>query len=131
LYAVVVSGAMFSACGIADSPAQSAEQAVRARSEARWQAMMAEDYEKAYGYLAPGYRSRVSLESYRGRFVGKTRWTGINIQGVECKDDVCEVSVGGSFQFLGAPPVPPFEGENEMKEKWVLSDGEWWHVPRH
>jgi hypothetical protein len=106
------------------------EELVRARAEARWQAMKAGDYDKAYEFLAPGFRSRVTPDSYRGRFVGKTEWQEATLGDVTCDHDVCEVSVSAKYRFLGAPPFPPMESQTQQVEKWVYTQDDWWHVPR-
>jgi hypothetical protein len=106
------------------------EERVQARAEARWQALLAGEYEQAYGFLAPGFRSRVTLDSYRGRFKGKTQWLEAQFKGVDCDQDVCEAKFAAKYRFLGVPPFPPVEGETEEAEKWVFTQDDWWHVPR-
>jgi hypothetical protein len=108
----------------------SPEELVAERAEARWQAMLAADYEKAYGFLAPGYRSRVSLDNYRARFAGRTKWLEASLQRVTCEEDVCEARFTTKYRFLGSMQMPPMDAGGTATEKWVLTQGKWWHVPR-
>ena len=127
---MLVTSGFLVACDPMGETVQSPQALVKARVEARWQAMVAGEYDKAYEFLSPGFRSRVSPEEFRGRFEGRTEWTGVDIQGVDCEEEICVASVLARFRFLGAPPFPPYDGEAAEKENWIISDGEWWHVPR-
>lgn len=92
--------------------------------------MVAGDYEKAYGFLTPGFRGQESLEAYKGRFEGKTKWLEAVMTGIECEPDVCEAEFSTKYRFLGAPPIPPMDVKGSLKEKWVHTQGEWWQLPK-
>jgi len=130
LWFTLVASGFLAACDPMGEAAQAPQDLVKARAEQRWQAMVAGEYEKAYEFLSPGFRSRVSAKEFRGRFEGRTEWTGADIQGVECEDDLCVATVVARFRFLGAHPFPPYDGETAEKENWIRSEGQWWHVPR-
>jgi len=130
LWLLLVTSGFLVACEPMGQAEQSPDDLVKARAEARWEAMVAGDYDKAYDFLSAGFRSRVSPERFRGRFEGRTEWTGTDIQGVECEEEICVAAVVARFRFLGAESFPAYDGETAEKENWLLTDGEWWHVPR-
>src|ERR1043165_10081149 len=80
--AVAVSLAMVGGC--ATMAEQPPEQVVKARAQARWDALLKGDYEAAYGYLGPGSRAVNSLEAYKAS-IRKGFWQ--SAQGVEAKGE--------------------------------------------
>jgi len=119
---------LFGLLGCTES--QRPEDVVHQLSEARWQAMMEADYKKAWDYLAPGFRKRVPLDAYTLRFAGKTRWTGARIVKVACEDVRCEVDVDADYHYVGNASFAAHDGQQDIKEVWIQTDGHWWHMPR-
>lgn len=118
-------------CKGAEETAEAPEEVVRGKAAARWEAVLSKDYDTAYGFLSPGFRSRQTVEKYRGRFVaGKADWKEAEVVGVACEEESCVVTVDAKYLFAGVPPFPPMEVETQEEEKWVFTQGEWWHVPR-
>lgn len=102
----------------------------------RWQAIIENDYEKAYSYFSPGYREVESLESFKIRMLTakiNINWTAGTFKEALCKTEgVCEVKaeVVYSYSFpkrsLGGVKNIP----SEIKEDWLKLDGKWFHVPK-
>lgn len=106
------------------------EQRVAQRANARWQAMIAGEYEKAYGYLSPGFRLKVKDFTYRNRFAGKTTFRSAKISGVVCEQDSCQVTVDTEYTVHAIPPFAmDLDRPGKDNERWVLLDKEWWLVP--
>lgn len=103
------------------------------RAQARWDLILAEDYEGAYRYLSPGYRSSVSSTQYQRRLVQqKLRWTGARYIDSECSENNCKVRISLDYLLQRAlPGVPRYDGTQEVQENWVKSNGEWWYVPEN
>ncbi len=97
------------------------------RAVQRWQALIAGDFQKAYNYLSPGYRAVTSYGAYRGHFGRAVAWTGVSLQGVTCKKDVCDVKVDIEYRALGRIKLP---GNARLREKWVRASGDWWLLPQ-
>jgi hypothetical protein len=110
----------------------STEDTVRKLSAERWQALFDEDYKKAWEYLGPGFRKRVSLTAYTLRFLGKTRWKDAEVKQVKCEESGqrCVVSIKAAYHYMGNELFPAYDDTALIDEVWVLIDGHWWHVPR-
>ena len=112
--------------GCAHLSPQTPEQQVQQRATARWQALLAGQYDKAYTYLTPGYRAIVTPEKYRGRIGSAVKWVDAKVNTVSCKEsDKCDVQIQLDFQ--------PVMSNRKMasystypQESWVFEDGQWW-----
>lgn len=122
--ASLAAAALLSACaGLTPS---TPEEAVRARIQARWQAMIAGDLPRAYEYLSPGTRGLMSLEQYRGRFGNTVSWKSAEVFKVVCKQaDRCEATVKITYQPL-LPRASIGLSETSVDEVWLLESGQWW-----
>jgi len=110
---------------------QPAETGVKERAQARWDAVLAKDYDAAYTFYSPGYRSahsRVDFEIYlRTR---RVRWTSAEVQEASCEADVCTVETRMGYAVAGAVPgVPVWKSKRKLKETWVRTQGQWWFLP--
>lgn len=63
------------------------------------------------------------VETYRGR-VNPEFWRKVTVTKVVCVSDACDVNVNIEFTVLNMPL------SNEVTEKWLLVDGEWWFIYR-
>lgn len=107
------------------------EQRVTARAEARWQAMVRQDYAEAYKYLSPGVRLKVDEFAFAKRFKNKTVWHTAEVTGVTCETEKCQVELLTEFTILAVPPYSvDLRRKGDFREDWVLLDGEWWFAPR-
>jgi hypothetical protein len=109
------------------------EHPVAERAQARWDALVAGDQNGAYGYLSPAYRSSVSsLQYQRNLVLQKVHWTGARYIDSECSENSCKVRISLDFSLMGAlPGVRRYDGTQEIEEKWVQSEGQWWYVPEN
>jgi predicted small secreted protein len=124
---VLLLATLMSACATTKSP----ETDIRQRAQARWDALLAGDYDTAYQYYSPGYRSstsRVDFEiSTRLRAV---RWTSVEVLESSCEADVCTVSTHAGYTVVGAlPGVPEWKSKKKLTERWVRTRGQWWFLP--
>lgn len=108
--------------GCAALPVAAPEDVVRERAEARWQALVAGDVEKAYGFLAPSYRALYDLQRYRTMIGGGAQHQGAKVIGVECKPEVCTAKIRIDYT------VPKFAGvfNTHYDEQWIAEQGGWW-----
>ena len=100
------------------------EQAVQARAQERWNALIAGQLDKAFEYITPSGRSTLPLEVYRARLTG-TSWRGAKVTGAVCEPEVCDVTVTLDINVL---PNLPYQ--QVITEKWLLDGGKWWFVYR-
>lgn len=114
-----------SGCAGLFGPPPTAEQIVRQRAEARWQALVAQDWETAYSFATPAYRSAIDLAGFRARHQGgAAKWKGVKPATADCKEASCDVNVTIVFE----PTMQKGFGElsTTINEKWLLEDGQWW-----
>ncbi len=114
------------------SHGQTAEEIVAHNAKARWDAIVAKDYEAAYAYLTPGTRAITSADAYTRRLLNASiRWTGAEVKSVECEDEeVCNATIMINYKVRGASPgTGQLDGFAPVHEQWLLSDGQWFHLP--
>jgi hypothetical protein len=117
--------------GCAGKVELSREEQVTARASEYWAAMVAADYEKAYGLLAPGFRVRVPAEAYGKRFAGKTSFQEAVVSKVVCETEVCDLVVDTKQTIHAMPPFNfDLEQAGNWKQKWIYSDNTWWLLPK-
>ncbi len=124
--------AAFAACGLLAacaglSPA-TPEEAVQKRAQARWNALLAGEWEKAYSFSAPSYRALVDFNRYRGRVGNAVGWTDAQVVSVACEAESCTAKIRIGFR----PTLRP-RGEamsTHVDEKWMVEDGDWWWSQR-
>lgn len=113
------------AAGCATVGSATPEQIVQQRAQARWAALIAGDWDKAYGYMAPSYRTLVERKRFANQFGGGAAWQGVEVVSVTCKDERCTALV----KLLFRPVIGPRTAEpmsTHFEETWVREDGQWW-----
>ncbi|PIE40565.1 MAG: hypothetical protein CSA51_00115 [Gammaproteobacteria bacterium] len=104
------------------------------RVEQRWQAQAAKDWDKAWEFTTPNYRSVFPKELYRNNFSFDVDWelTGVDVLNYDAQAAVASVAARvmsspsrhrQSASKLGTVP-------SVIREKWLLIDGEWWYSVR-
>lgn len=103
-----------------------AEEVVRERAQARWNALVAGKFEDAYGYLSPASRSVVSLQRFKASIGGAATWKGAEVHSVTCNQpERCTVSIKVRYQpALRAASLGTIE--TSVEETWLLDAGQWW-----
>ena len=111
-------------CAVVPVVPLSPEQAVKARAQARWDALVAGQIEKAFEFITPSGRSTLPFDVFRGRLSG-TSWRKASVTSATCEPEVCDVNVTLEVDVLPNLPQPI-----PISEKWLLVDGQWWFVYR-
>lgn len=123
---------LVSACSDPDKLSQEQAQALEQRVQARWQTLMARDFEKTWEFATPNYRSVFSKRMYAKKFSYGVEWelTGVEVLNYDARAAVASVAAwvmtkptkhtSTASKALGARPII-------IREKWILIDGEWWH----
>ena len=98
------------------------EEVVKARAQARWDALVKEDYATAYSYLGPGSRAVNSLEAYKTA-IPKSFYRDAQVEKVVCETaETCEVQARVEYEFKGSRIKTP------LTETWIRQEGNWWYV---
>ena len=123
--AMVIS--LVSAC--ASTPSKGTD--INQLAQARWDAVLAGDWDTAYGYYSPGYRSSKSRVDFEiAMRLRRVQWTSAEVQESSCTTDTCTVDTKLGFQIASpVPGVSNWKNTTVVAERWVRSDGQWWFVP--
>lgn len=100
------------------------EQAVKARAQERWNALVAGQFDKAFEFITPSGRSTLPIEVFRAR-LGGSKWRGATVTSAVCEPEVCDLTV-----ILDIEVLPNLPHKQPVSEKWLLVDGKWWFVYR-
>ncbi len=102
------------------------EEAVSARAQARWNAVLAGDWQQAYQFLTPASRELISFDKYRARFGTMANWKSAEVFKVRCEQpDRCLVTTKVTYQPV-LPRVSIGTTETSVDEVWLLEAGQWW-----
>ncbi|MBN8558157.1 MAG: hypothetical protein LCH72_05705 [Proteobacteria bacterium] len=102
------------------------EEIVTQRAEARWEALIKGDFDKAWTYTQPAYRAIVKQADYRKSFGVAGQWRGVQVHGVECEAERCKARIRLTTRVL----IPDFKRQDVVgivDETWVRVDGSWWY----
>ena len=104
------------------STAQAREKLVAQRAAARWDAMVKDDLDTAYGYLSPGSKQMISLEKFKASTRRGTFREG-KVESVTCEEDACQVKVMVTYDH------PKMKGiTTPILESWIVEGGQAWLV---
>lgn len=123
--ALALASLLLGACGSLNtvvSPGEDPVTLVKSRAEARWQALIDKDLDKAYAFFSEGTRQAMSLEQYKQR-TKPGMWRKVEVESAECKDAVCQVKLQITYdhkQWKGV--VTP------VGETWLVENGNVWYV---
>lgn len=119
--------ALLSACSDPRPPAEVVEE----RAQARWDAMVARDFQAAWEYYTPGYREQITAAEFEGEMAGRpVKWTGAEVFEVDCAEDEprCEVRVRVDYEARAAVPgVGTLRSQSGVTEIWLQIGGDWWY----
>lgn len=126
----------FSLAGCATDPADSASwqerqtERLSTRAEARWDAIIKGEIDRAYLFLSPEYRSVVSLQQYKVKFGRTLEWRMAHTERVRYDDpNVASVFMEVFYRtYLPGAKGEPYESKKILTEKWLFKDGEWWYT---
>jgi len=105
-----------------DSPPEVKREAVAARAQGRWDALIKGDLKAAYAYLSPAERATTPLDVYRAkRKVGLYR--AAKVDAVDCEGAVCTVKLTLRYDYKRFKGV-----QTPLVERWVIEGGQAWIV---
>ena len=124
LLAAMLGSALWLA-GCAALQPKTPEEIVAQRVEQRWAALIARDFDKAWGYTQPSYRAAFKREDYAKRFGTAGQWRGVQVHGVTCEAERCAVRIRLTTRLM-LPPAAGRDVVGFLDETWVREDGQWW-----
>lgn len=97
-------------------------------------AFVANDHDKAYRYMTPGFRDKYSVAGFSAQFAGMYDLQSYEILRSECEQERCTVSVNRmqklpAYVALSAH-AEPFTYPMLTKQTWLLIKGKWYHYKK-
>jgi len=118
----VLASAVLVASGCAALDSRPDAEVVKERAQARWNALVGGDVEKAYGYLSPGTRSVMTRDAYASS-LKLGFWKAVSVDKVECPTaTLCEAASTVEYEHMGHRNKTP------LKESWIKDGSTWWYV---
>lgn len=105
--------------------------ALELRVRERWQALAERDFEKAWEFTTPAFRAIFPKQLYVQKFSYAVEWelTGVEIVNYDARAAVASVvarvmskptkQTSAASRAVGAIP-------NNLRERWIFTEGEWW-----
>ena len=121
---VVIAASFVAACAGVPTESGTVEEQVLERAQARWDAMLAGDFEKGYEFTAPSYRALTELRLFKAQYAGSATLISAKAIGVKCTDLNCDVRTRIEYKL----PLSRFKDVivNHYDERWVKEDEKWW-----
>lgn len=104
------------------------EEQVKLRAQARWDALIASDLDKAYTYEVPEYRKIYDIKQYKSG-INPGLWKKAEVVDVACKEE-CVVTMRIYVTINFARWGEPADMNSLLKEQWMrdADSGEWFHL---
>jgi hypothetical protein len=101
---------------------KSDEKMVRERSQARLNALLAQNIAAAWEYNSPAYKKSSNLKAFQMRVAGSGSWEDAKVDSVECEEERCKVQSIVTYYL----PVMKLRNTRPIDEVWIKVDGQWW-----
>ena len=104
------------------SSSEEKEKAVTLRAQARWEAIIARDFDAAYGYLSPASRKTVTRDRFK-TVSSRLAYRAVKVRRVTCDTSVCKVAIDLTYD------APMMKGvQTPLQEAWIIDHGQAWYV---
>lgn len=122
----MVSAAFFTACATIGGGGSVVD-----RAQARWQALLAGDFQTAYSYYTPGYRSSKTPGDFELSIrLRKVQFRDAEYLEHQCEGDSCTLKFNVKYHVASpVPGVNRWESKTVLDERWVRTQGKWWYLP--
>jgi hypothetical protein len=105
-----------------ESPVETKRDLAKTRALERWELLIKADRSAAYEYLSKGSKRVITRSDFVNR-MSKTTFRTAKVEGVECQQELCKVTV----RFTYDHPMMKGVG-NTAQEDWIIEDGQLWYV---
>jgi len=119
---------LLAACATTSTPL-APEEVIQQRAQARWDALVARDFQSAYQYLTPGFRDQTESGEYIGMMAGRSvLWTGAEVLAVTCEGPRrCTVRVNVAYTVPAGPTgIRGMKMNRTISEAWLNLAEDWW-----
>jgi hypothetical protein len=117
---------LMQACAI--QSALTPDKIIGQRVQARWDALIGNNWPEAYRYETPGYKATHTVEQFQGKFGQALKWKTVKIESIKVDPGKQKASVSLNVAFDAV--IPNFglqTSTSYLTETWLLEGDEWWH----
>jgi len=111
---------------VTDKPVANTPEARKARveerSQARWDALIKNDLNAAYGFLSPGSRQVLTLDNFKSR-PPRVAFREARVETVTCDGDACKTKVLATYDHRLMKGLTA-----TISEAWIVEGGQAWYV---
>ncbi|MFA5940174.1 MAG: hypothetical protein WC809_12525 [Sinimarinibacterium sp.] len=104
---------------------------IEKRVLARWDAIIAVNFDAVYEFASPAYRQTYDLVHLKNQYAAQLKRKRVEIYKTEidpATPDSAKVVVLLYFEAEGGAPGTTFETFSRVVETWVRDGGKWWYV---
>ena len=105
-----------------DSPPEVKREILTERINARWDALIKGDVDRAYTFMSQASRDAYPLDVYKAK-VRPGMWRSVKIEGIECEAEVCKASLLLTYDHRLMKGVT-----TPLLEIWTIDRGNAWFV---
>ena len=129
--ALALAAVILGGCASTGGGSKKARGPVVDRAEARWEALLAQDFDSAYEYYSPGFRSSTSRGDFElGQRLRKVQFTDAEYEDQDCSENRCTLSFKMFYTIASpVPGVDTWNGNDVLEETWIRTEGQWWFLP--
>lgn len=127
---LIVVLSLASLIGCASAPS-APEQSLEEKAQARWDHILADEYEQALAMYTPGYREITSVGEYAAWVESRpVRWQSADVRLTACEDEArCTVYVSISYRVPTGPVgIRDMEFRQDVEESWIRLGDAWYFV---
>ena len=97
----------------------------------RWNLLIQHQADKAYDFLAPGYRATTSREEYAKSMNNRpVAWKGVELVDSKCEQDVCKVHLKLAYNVsVNLHGTHEVKGNSPLEENWIRESDHWYVLP--
>lgn len=100
---------------------------LKERANLRWQALLKKDWESAYAYELPAYRSTHDVKQFSSKFGSKVLWKEAKVTAVDITKDssLADVKVLINYE-IRMSDGEILASDKTANERWIKQENQWW-----
>lgn len=107
---------------VAPTTAAARQELVEKRAKARWDAIVRDDLDIAYGYFSPGTKQLISLDKFKSS-TRRGAFREAKVESVVCEDEACQAKILVTYDH------PKMKGiTTPVIESWIVDGTQAWLV---
>ena len=107
-----------------DSTDDAKRSVVSERINARWQALIKGDLDRAYTYMSGASQETMPLKVYKDK-IKPGMWRSVKIESLQCEAEICKAKMILTYDHERMKGI-----QTPIEESWIIEKGTAWYVNR-